>query len=99
MTTETMSTYGYRVPNQPKTPKQSMRMGALKWGRFGIASLSVKSNRTEVMSQLVDWFLRVPGAELPERPTEEEIERIAAMSQEEILAILRRPRRRDEDAE
>lgn len=100
MTTETMNTYGYAVPNRPKFPtKQSLRLDPEAWSRFGMGALSMDTNRTELIEALMDWYMGVSDAELPTRPSAEQVERINAMSLEEITEILRRPRRRSEDTE
>ncbi len=84
------------VPNQPATPKQNMRIGGTKWSRFGAGALKQGTNRTEVVNQFIDWYLRVPGAELPERPSEADIEWIASTDPERLSEIVKQSRRRPE---
>ncbi len=37
-----------------------------KWKRFGTVAGTTK--RSEILRAFIDWYLREPGAKLPERP-------------------------------
>jgi len=37
------------------------------WERFGAAAAAAGSDRSTVVRELIRWYLREPGAELPER--------------------------------
>lgn len=41
-------------------------VGKTRWDRFGVAAGVTR--RAEVIRALIDWYLREPGAKLPERP-------------------------------
>jgi hypothetical protein len=47
------------------TPNRVIRIGD-EWDELGDAAGKYK--RTEVIRQLIRWYLRYPGAKLPERP-------------------------------
>lgn len=59
--------YGSRMPNQPRTPARQMRIGD-EWFDFDLAAKSQSSERAAVIRDFIDWYIRKPGAELPERP-------------------------------
>lgn len=58
------------MPRTPM-PKQAIRLSKEKWDRLGAAADTIDADRSEVIRQLVDWFLRERGAVLPERPPRE----------------------------
>jgi hypothetical protein len=39
-----------------------------KWNRLGRAAASQGTDRSKVINELIDWYLRERGAKLPERP-------------------------------
>lgn len=43
-------------------------MALPKWQRLDRASQSVGTDRSKVINELTDWYLREPGAKLPARP-------------------------------
>jgi hypothetical protein len=47
------------------TPNRVIRLGA-EWDE--LAEVAGKHKRASVIKQLVQWYLRYPGAKLPERP-------------------------------
>lgn len=55
------------MPNAPKTPARQVRIGD-EWYDFDGAAKSLGTERAAVIRQLIAWYLREPGAELPERP-------------------------------
>lgn len=48
------------------TPRIVVSMPGELWRRFGV--LAGVRNRSELLRQFVAWYLREPGAKLPERP-------------------------------
>ncbi len=59
--------YGSRMPNQPKTPARQMRIGD-EWYDFDLAAKAQGSERAAVIRAFIDWYIRRPDSELPERP-------------------------------
>lgn len=57
-----------RVPNQPKTPNRAIRISDEDWTDLRASADSSGSDRTKVINQFIRWYLRRPGAKLPERP-------------------------------
>jgi hypothetical protein len=49
-----------------------------------------------VLNQLMAWYLREPGAELPERPSAEDVAWINSLPLDQVQDLVRRPRRRAE---
>jgi hypothetical protein len=56
------------VPNQPKTPGHNVRIPDDDWDALGEDAKTLGTDRSKIINQLVRWYLRRPGAELPERP-------------------------------
>jgi len=46
-----------------------MRIGD-EWYDFDLAAEAQDSERSAVIRDFIDWYIRKPGAELPERPEE-----------------------------
>jgi len=57
-----------RVPNKPKTQHRSVRVPDGDWTDLATVTTSVGSDRGTVIKQFIRWYLRRPGAKLPERP-------------------------------
>jgi len=57
------------MPNRPRTQHRSVRVSDEDWADLEAATHAVGSDRGTVIKQLVRWYLRRPGAKLPERPT------------------------------
>ena len=57
-----------RVPNQPKTPNRAIRISDEDWADFRASADASGFDRTKVINQFIRWYLRRPGAKLPERP-------------------------------
>ncbi|MYU24609.1 GIY-YIG nuclease family protein [Streptomyces sp. SID8352] len=55
----------YRSP-YPK-PRQ-VRIATQRWIEFGRAAKVGGTSRGKVVAQLIDWYIREPGAKLPDRP-------------------------------
>jgi hypothetical protein len=54
-------------PNAPKTPARQIRIGDT-WYDFDAAAKAMDTERAAVIRQLIDWYIREPGAKLPDRP-------------------------------
>lgn len=75
--------YSSGVPNAPKTPARQVRMSNDNWGDIAeAAKVADLRGGSDIINALVDWYLRRPGAKLPERLSVEELARIAAMPYE-----------------
>lgn len=57
-----------RVPNQPKTQHRSVRIEDDDWSDAEQATKRMGTDRAKVINQFIRWYLRRPGATLPERP-------------------------------
>jgi len=57
----------------PRAPmrQQTIRMSQEKWDRLGELADAAGSDRSTVLRQLADWYMRERGAVLPERPERE----------------------------
>jgi hypothetical protein len=66
--TAPVNTYGDRVPNQPKTPSRSMRVDDTDWQAMAQMAAELGTDRNKLLNQLIRWYLRRPGVELPQRP-------------------------------
>lgn len=47
------------------TPRQTVRVDKALWDKFGATA---GRERSEVVRQLIRWYVREPGAKLPQRP-------------------------------
>lgn len=56
------------VPDKPKTKGRSIRVDDPEWDDLGAVVEDLGTDRSKVINQLVKWYLRRPGAKLPERP-------------------------------
>lgn len=56
------------MPNQPKTPNRAIRISDEDWADLRASADASGSDRTKVINQFIRWYLRRPGAKLPERP-------------------------------
>jgi hypothetical protein len=56
------------VPNKPKTQHRSVRIDDAEWDDAETATASAGTDRAKVINQFLRWYLRRPGAKLPERP-------------------------------
>lgn len=54
-------------PNQPKTPPRQIRIGD-DWYEFDEAAKRMNTERAALVREFIAWYLRKPGAKLPERP-------------------------------
>lgn len=60
-------------PNVPKTPARQIRIGDT-WYDFDAAAKAMGTERAAVIRQLIDWYIREPGAKLPDRPERSVVE-------------------------
>jgi hypothetical protein len=56
------------VPNQPKTPNRVVRIDDQVWRDLGAAADDAGTTRSDLIRQLVNWYLRYPKAKRPDRP-------------------------------
>ncbi|GFE20105.1 hypothetical protein [Streptomyces nigrescens] len=54
-------------PNVPKTPPRQIRIGDA-WYDFDAGAKALDTERAAVIRELIDWYIREPGAKLPPRP-------------------------------
>ncbi|MEU0941136.1 hypothetical protein [Embleya sp. NPDC005971] len=54
------------MPDQPKTPHRSVRISGEDWA--DLAARAPRGDRAAVLKELLAWYLRRPGAKLPDRP-------------------------------
>lgn len=50
------------------TPRRAIRMPDALWERFGEAAQAAGTDRNAVVRELIRWYVRESGAELPRRP-------------------------------
>lgn len=55
------------MPNAPKTPARQIRIGD-EWYDFDAAAKSQDTERAAVIREFIAWYLRRPGAKMPQRP-------------------------------
>lgn len=67
-------------PATGKTPLRNFRAPDEEWKPFGTAT---GGNMTGVLRQFIRWYLRKPGATLPERPTTERLAELEAAAKAE----------------
>ena len=60
------------VPNQPGTQHRSVRVSDEDWTDLDAAAKAAGSDRAKIINQFIRYYLRRPGAELPERPARPE---------------------------
>jgi hypothetical protein len=56
------------VPNKPATPNRAVRIDDETWEQLGDAATTADTDRSAILRQLVQWWLRRPGAKMPPRP-------------------------------
>lgn len=55
------------MPNQPRTQHRSVRISDEDWADLDAAAKSEGTDRAALIKEFIRWYLRRPGAELPER--------------------------------
>lgn len=66
------------MPNKPRTKHRSVRVDDPEWDDLERGAQEFDLDRSKVINQLIRWWLRRPGAHLPERPTSEQVAEIVA---------------------
>ena len=56
------------MPNKPRTQHRSVRIDDETWEAAGQAAAATGTDRAKVINEFLRWYLRRPGAKLPERP-------------------------------
>lgn len=57
------------MPNVPKTPHRTMRVEDSLWETFDSAvKHQGEPDRSAVLRAFMAWYVRLPGAKLPQRP-------------------------------
>jgi hypothetical protein len=69
------------VPNKPRTQHRSVRVDAPEWADLEHGAKEFELDRAKVINQLIEWWLRRPGAELPDRPSPERMAEIVRARQ------------------
>ncbi|MEV4861482.1 hypothetical protein [Streptomyces ossamyceticus] len=57
------------MPDAPKTQHRSVRVSDDDWRDLGTATASLGTDRGKVIKEFIAWYLRRPGAKIPERPS------------------------------
>lgn len=65
-------------PATGQTPLRNLRAPDDEWKPFRAAS---EGNMTTLLRQFIRWYLRRPGAELPDRPSEERLYELLAQAE------------------
>jgi hypothetical protein len=60
--------YDQGMPNKPATPSRAVRIDNETWDELGVAAAAEGTDRSAILRQLAQWWVRRPGAKLPERP-------------------------------
>lgn len=55
------------MPNAPRTPARQMRIGD-EWYDFDAAAKAAGTDRATLVREFIRWYLREPGARIPNRP-------------------------------
>ena len=56
------------MPNQPATPNRAVRIDDETWADLGTAAEAAGTDRSAILRQLAQWWLRRPGVRMPPRP-------------------------------
>ncbi|GAA4098671.1 hypothetical protein [Actinomadura miaoliensis] len=56
------------MPNKPRTQHRSIRIDDAEWEDAEAATAMMGTDRAKVINQFLRWYLRRPGAKLPDRP-------------------------------
>lgn len=65
------SAYDPPVATTPrKTPQRTLVVEPSDWDELQVAAKAVGSDRATVLRQFIKWYIRRPGARMPQRPGE-----------------------------
>jgi hypothetical protein len=64
------------VPDQPKNKHRMVRFSTEDWHTLGWLASHLGRDRSAVLRELARWWMRAPGAKLPERPTAEQVREV-----------------------
>lgn len=78
MITETLNTYGDRVPNQPKTPRRSVRVDDPEWEAAEAVAKRIDWDRSRGIRDYFNFFFHKPDVDLSRPPLPVIAEAIAA---------------------
>ncbi|PXY20847.1 hypothetical protein [Prauserella muralis] len=56
------------MPNAPRTPTQNIRVDEDLWREAREVAEAMGTDRSSAVRAFLRWYVRRPGAELPERP-------------------------------
>ena len=59
------------VPNKPKNKHRMVRFSDEDWEEFGTLTDAAGTDRSAILRQLAHWWMRRPGAKLPDRPAKD----------------------------
>lgn len=65
-----------RVPNVPKNKHRMVRFSNDDWHALGWLTKRRGSDRSAVLREFTDWWLRKPGAKMPDRPSLEDVRNV-----------------------
>jgi hypothetical protein len=58
-----------RARGEGKTPHRQIRVDDEPWTRFGDLATTAGTDRSALIRSFISWYLRLPGAKLPRRPS------------------------------
>lgn len=58
----------------PGTRLQNFRYPPDEWAEFGAVADIMGTDRSAAIREFIRWFTRQPGADLPPRPTQEQVD-------------------------
>jgi len=61
------------VPNVPKNKHRMVRFSNDDWHALGWLTKLRGTDRSAVLREFTDWWLRKPGAKLPDRPSADDV--------------------------
>jgi hypothetical protein len=63
------SDYGQPVATARKTPQRTLVVDPTEWDELQVAAKAAGSDRATVLRAFIKWYIRRPGAKLPQRPS------------------------------
>lgn len=67
-----------RVPNVPGTKHRSVRVDDADWADLEAVARLDGKDRAKILNAFIGWYLRRPGARLPDRPSREQVAEVVA---------------------